>query len=52
MLADLWCLFKRTKFESTKLEILGYSPHESIIEKYWRICEPLLDVSGCLLHLL
>ncbi|KAL8530783.1 hypothetical protein ACS0TY_007719 [Phlomoides rotata] len=45
MLADLWCLFKRTKFASTNLEILGYSPHGSIIEKYWRICEPLLDVS-------
>ncbi|XP_057782454.1 sister-chromatid cohesion protein 3-like isoform X2 [Salvia miltiorrhiza] len=45
ILADTWCLFKRTKFALTKLEILGYSPDVTIIEKYWRMCEQLLDVS-------
>ncbi|KAI3449562.1 hypothetical protein Pfo_006227 [Paulownia fortunei] len=45
ILADIWCLFKRTKFALTKLEILGYCPDESIVEKYWKMCEQLLNVS-------
>lgn len=45
ILADTWCLFKRNKFALTKLEILGYSPDESIIKKYWQMCEQLLAVS-------
>ncbi|KAK6164775.1 hypothetical protein DH2020_001639 [Rehmannia glutinosa] len=45
ILADIWCLFKRTKFALTKLEILGYSPDEFIVEKYWKMCEQLLNVS-------
>ncbi|XP_047941271.1 sister-chromatid cohesion protein 3 isoform X1 [Salvia hispanica] len=45
ILADTWCLFKRAKFSMTKLEILGYSPDVTVIEKYWRMCEQLLDVS-------
>ncbi|XP_073063381.1 sister-chromatid cohesion protein 3-like [Primulina eburnea] len=45
ILADIWCLFKKTKFNSTKLEILGYRADESIIEKYWKMCEQLLDIS-------
>ncbi|XP_041994459.1 sister-chromatid cohesion protein 3-like isoform X2 [Salvia splendens] len=45
ILADTWCLFKRAKFSMTKLEILGYTPDVTVIEKYWRMCEQLLDVS-------
>ncbi|KAH6766345.1 sister-chromatid cohesion protein 3 [Perilla frutescens var. hirtella] len=45
ILADTWCLFKKNKFVLTKLEILGCSPDESIIKKYWWMCEQLLDVS-------
>ncbi|CAA0828152.1 Sister-chromatid cohesion protein 3 [Striga hermonthica] len=45
VLADMWCLFKRTKFASTKLEILGHWPDESIVQKYWKLCEQLLNVS-------
>lgn len=52
MLADVWCLFKKSKFALTKLEMLGYSPDESIVEKYWKMCEQLLIVSGELLLLL
>ncbi|KAK6141303.1 hypothetical protein DH2020_024939 [Rehmannia glutinosa] len=46
ILADIWCLFKRTKFALTKLEILGYSPDEFVVEKYWKMCGQLLNVSG------
>lgn len=52
ILADVWCLFKKSKFALTKLEMLGYSPDESIVEKYWKMCEQLLIVSGELLRLL
>ncbi|XP_011079759.1 sister-chromatid cohesion protein 3 [Sesamum indicum] len=45
ILADIWCLFRRTKFASTKLEILGYRPDESTVDKYWKMCEQLLNVS-------
>lgn len=45
ILADIWCLFKKTKFDLTKLEILGYCADEPIIEKYWKMCEQLLNIS-------
>ncbi|KAL8054905.1 hypothetical protein ABFX02_04G022900 [Erythranthe guttata] len=45
ILADTWCLFKRIRFASTNLEMLGYSPDESIVKKYWKMCEQLLNVS-------
>ncbi|KAK4407071.1 Sister-chromatid cohesion protein 3 [Sesamum angolense] len=45
ILADIWCLFRKTKFASTKLEILGYCPDESTVDKYWKMCEQLLNVS-------
>lgn len=45
ILADIWCLFKMAKFDMTKLEILGYCADEPIIEKYWKMCEQLLNIS-------
>ncbi|KZV32380.1 sister-chromatid cohesion protein 3 [Dorcoceras hygrometricum] len=45
IVADIWCLFKKTKFDLTKLDMLGYSPEECIIEKYWKMCEQLLNIS-------
>lgn len=45
ILAELWCLFKKSKFTSTKLEILGYCPDESTVQKYWKLSEQLLNVS-------
>ncbi|KAG6417862.1 hypothetical protein SASPL_120059 [Salvia splendens] len=52
ILADTWCLFKRAKFSMTKLEILGYTPDVTVIEKYWRMCEQLLDVSDTVMFAL
>ncbi|XP_073066132.1 sister-chromatid cohesion protein 3-like [Primulina eburnea] len=46
IVSDIWCLFKKTKFDLTKLDILGYCPDESIIEKYWKMCEQLLNISA------
>ncbi|KAL6564273.1 peptidyl-prolyl cis-trans isomerase precursor [Orobanche minor] len=45
ILSDMWCLFKRTKYAFTKLELLGHCPDESIVQKYWRMCEQVLNVS-------
>ncbi|KAL3644830.1 peptidyl-prolyl cis-trans isomerase precursor [Castilleja foliolosa] len=45
ILADTWCLFRRTRFALTKLEILGHCPNESIVQDYWKMCEHVLNVS-------
>ncbi|XP_073150312.1 sister-chromatid cohesion protein 3 [Henckelia pumila] len=46
IVSDIWCLFKKTKFDLTKLDILGYCPDKTIIEKYWKMCEQLLNMSA------
>lgn len=43
--AELWCLFRKTNFASTKLENLGYCPNESVLQKFWRLCEQQLNIS-------
>ncbi|XVF73244.1 hypothetical protein PTKIN_Ptkin12aG0185900 [Pterospermum kingtungense] len=45
ILADVWCLFRKTNFLSTKLERLGYCPNASILQKFWRLCEQQLKIS-------
>lgn len=45
ILADVWCLFRKTNFLSTKLERLGYSPDVPIHQKFWRLCEQQLKIS-------
>ncbi|XP_068663585.1 LOW QUALITY PROTEIN: sister-chromatid cohesion protein 3 [Aristolochia californica] len=45
ILAELWCLFKKPRFLSTKLEALGFSPETAIIQKFWKVCEQRLDIS-------
>ncbi|XVF21866.1 hypothetical protein REPUB_Repub12eG0126300 [Reevesia pubescens] len=45
ILADVWCLFRRTNFLSTKLERLGYCPDTPILQKFWRLCEKQLKIS-------
>ncbi|KAK6940896.1 STAG protein, partial [Dillenia turbinata] len=45
ILAETWCLFRRTNFSSTMLERLGYCPDESTIQKFWRLCEAQLNAS-------
>lgn len=46
ILAEMWCLFRQTNFASTKLECLGYSPDESTLQKFWKLCEQQLNISG------
>ncbi|RVW21247.1 Sister-chromatid cohesion protein 3 [Vitis vinifera] len=46
ILAQVWCLFKKTKFSSTKLESLGYCPDSSVLQKFWKLCEQQLNISG------
>ncbi|XVF32673.1 hypothetical protein REPUB_Repub17cG0102900 [Reevesia pubescens] len=45
ILADVWCLFRKTNFLSTKLEKLGYCPDAPILQKFWRLCEKQLKIS-------
>ncbi|XVE77707.1 hypothetical protein DITRI_Ditri13aG0084500 [Diplodiscus trichospermus] len=45
ILADVWCLFRKTNFLSTKLERLGYCPDAPILRKFWRLCEQQLKIS-------
>uniref|UniRef100_A0A5B7CBP1 Putative sister-chromatid cohesion protein 3 isoform X2 n=1 Tax=Davidia involucrata TaxID=16924 RepID=A0A5B7CBP1_DAVIN len=45
ILAELWCLFRKTNFASTKLESLGYCPDETILPKFWNLCEQQLNIS-------
>lgn len=45
ILADTWCLFRKTNFSSTKLETLGYCPDFSVLQKFWILCERQLNIS-------
>ncbi|XP_038682108.1 sister-chromatid cohesion protein 3 isoform X2 [Tripterygium wilfordii] len=45
ILADAWCLFRKTSFSATKLEKLGYYPDAAMLEKFWKLCELQLNVS-------
>lgn len=46
ILAEVWCLFRKENFSSTKLESLGYCPDESVLQKFWKLCEQQLNISG------
>ncbi|CAB4311957.1 unnamed protein product [Prunus armeniaca] len=43
--AELWFLFRKTNFSSTKLERLGYYPDASILQKFWNLCVRQLSIS-------
>ncbi|WOL18859.1 sister-chromatid cohesion protein 3 [Canna indica] len=43
--AEMWCLFKKSKYSSTVLDSLGYSPDKPSIEKFWNLSEKLLTIS-------
>ncbi|KAJ9543200.1 hypothetical protein OSB04_022907 [Centaurea solstitialis] len=45
ILAELWCLFRKSIFASTELERLGYRPDVSTLRKFWKLCEQQLDIS-------
>lgn len=46
IVAEQWCLFKKANFASTELETLGYLPDNSILQKFWHVCEKQLHMSG------
>ncbi|XP_009761977.1 sister-chromatid cohesion protein 3 isoform X2 [Nicotiana tabacum] len=45
ILSEQWCLFRKATFASTELEVLGYSPDESILQKFWKLGEHQLHIS-------
>ncbi|XP_076919511.1 sister-chromatid cohesion protein 3-like [Bidens hawaiensis] len=45
ILAELWVLFRKSAYNSSKAESLGYSPDISRIKKFWMLCEQQLDIS-------
>lgn len=45
ILAEAWCLFRKTNFSSTKLEHLGYCPDTSVLQRFWKLCEQQLNIS-------
>ncbi|KAH7517148.1 hypothetical protein FEM48_Zijuj09G0031600 [Ziziphus jujuba var. spinosa] len=45
ILAELWFLFRKTNFSSTKLERLGYCPDVSVLQKFWKLCQQQLNIS-------
>ncbi|KAH0776515.1 hypothetical protein KY290_007926 [Solanum tuberosum] len=49
-LVCMWWLFRKATFASTKLETLGYSPDESILQKFWKLCERQLNIPGIFKH--
>ncbi|XP_057532068.1 sister-chromatid cohesion protein 3 isoform X2 [Amaranthus tricolor] len=46
ILAELWCLFRKLKYSSTALDVLGLYPPQATLEKFWKLCEQQLDVSS------
>ncbi|GKB03784.1 sister-chromatid cohesion protein 3, partial [Tanacetum coccineum] len=45
ILAELWCLFKKSLYTSSKVERLGYQPAISTLRNFWKLCEYQLDIS-------
>uniref|UniRef100_A0A453HVW3 Uncharacterized protein n=1 Tax=Aegilops tauschii subsp. strangulata TaxID=200361 RepID=A0A453HVW3_AEGTS len=43
--AEMWCLFKKSKYSSTKLKNLGYLPQLEYVQKFWKLCEQQLNIS-------
>jgi hypothetical protein len=52
ILAEAWVLFRKTNYTSTMLERLGYCPDASILQKFWKVCEQQLNISGDSIFLL
>ncbi|XP_043711657.1 sister-chromatid cohesion protein 3 [Telopea speciosissima] len=45
ILAEMWCLFRKSNFSSTKLEQLGFCPDTSVLQKFWELCVQQLNIS-------
>ncbi|XP_015170116.1 sister-chromatid cohesion protein 3-like [Solanum tuberosum] len=46
VISKQWWLFRKATFASTELEALGYSLDESILQKFWKLCERQLNIPG------
>ncbi|XP_049388684.1 sister-chromatid cohesion protein 3-like isoform X1 [Solanum stenotomum] len=46
VISEQWWLFRKATFASTEIEALGYSPDESILQKFWKLCERQLNIPG------
>uniref|UniRef100_A0A0E0HAK8 Cohesin subunit SA-3 n=1 Tax=Oryza nivara TaxID=4536 RepID=A0A0E0HAK8_ORYNI len=42
--AEMWCLFKKPKYSSTRLESLGYLPQLDVVHNFWKLCEQQLNI--------
>ncbi|GJW54031.1 sister-chromatid cohesion protein 3, partial [Tanacetum coccineum] len=45
ILAELWCLFKKSLYTSSKVERLRYQRAISTLKNFWKLCEYQLDIS-------
>ncbi|KFK37551.1 hypothetical protein AALP_AA4G271400 [Arabis alpina] len=45
LLAEEWCLFRKSNFDSSKLESLGYCPDNVMVQKFWKLCEETFNTS-------
>ncbi|XP_042517338.1 sister-chromatid cohesion protein 3 [Macadamia integrifolia] len=45
VLAEMWCLFRKSNYSSTKLEQLGFCPDTSVLQKFWELCVQQLNIS-------
>ncbi|KAM7277394.1 hypothetical protein ACFE04_019260 [Oxalis oulophora] len=45
ILAEMWTLFSKKKFSSTKLERLEYHLDSEFVVKFWKLCEQQLSIS-------
>ncbi|CAL9227857.1 unnamed protein product [Arabidopsis halleri] len=45
ILAETWCLFRKSNYDSSKLERLGYCPDSVFLEKFWILCAETFSTS-------
>ncbi|CAL9237342.1 unnamed protein product [Arabidopsis halleri] len=45
ILAETWCLFRKSNYDSSKLERLGYCPDSVFLEKFWKLCAEIFNTS-------
>ncbi|CAN8285719.1 unnamed protein product [Cochlearia groenlandica] len=45
ILTEEWCLFRKSNFDSSKLDMLGYCPDNVLLKNFWKLCEEILSTS-------
>ncbi|XP_010518519.1 PREDICTED: sister-chromatid cohesion protein 3 isoform X1 [Camelina sativa] len=45
ILGEEWCMFRKSNFDSSKLERLGYCPDSVLLEKFWKLCAEIFNTS-------